>query len=103
MAQCMAREAIYTGAYLGTMPALLAALSQSEQFKDSPHAAFTVAGISCGLGAVVATQPLDTIKTRIQANLGPEGAAKYSGTAATAKAIAAESAKGYGELFSGLV
>ncbi len=65
----MAREAIYTGGYLGTAPVMKALLERSPALADRPHAALLLAGISSGAMASVLTQPLDMAKTRMQANL----------------------------------
>ena len=67
---CMAREAIYTGGYLGTAPIVKAVLEQSPALAPHPNAALLLAGVASGAAAAVLTQPLDTAKTRMQANLG---------------------------------
>ena len=66
----MAREAIYTGGYLGTAPLVKALLEQSPALADRPSTALLLAGIASGATAAVLTQPLDTAKTRMQANVG---------------------------------
>ena len=66
----MAREAIYTGGYLGTAPIVKAVLEKSPALADHPNAALLLAGVASGAAAAVLTQPLDTAKTRMQANLG---------------------------------
>ena len=67
---CMLREAIYTGGYLGTTPLVKALLEGSPHFAERNNSALLLAGIVSGAAASVLTQPLDTAKTRMQANLG---------------------------------
>ena len=66
------REAIFTGAYLGVIPILRARMETAwpEVFASRPVTSMAVASVLAGVGASVATQPFDTVKTRMQANLG---------------------------------
>jgi len=63
----MSREALYAGSYLGLMPILRAKFSEMDHIKDVPGGPLLGAGISAGIFATLATQPSDTIKTRMQA------------------------------------
>ena len=75
----MLREAIYTGGYLGSAPLVKALLESSPHLSERPNVALLLAGVVSGAGAAVLTQPLDTAKTRMQANLGmPEYATATS-------------------------
>ena len=67
---CSLREAIYTGGYLGSAPLVKTLLEKSPQLSERPNVALLLAGIVSGATAAVLTQPLDTAKTRMQANLG---------------------------------
>jgi hypothetical protein len=76
----MMREAVYTGGYLGTAPLVKALLMRSPALAERPHSALLLAGIASGAAAAVLTQPLDTVKTRMQAKL----ASPVYGSAASA-------------------
>ena len=76
---CMLREAIYTGGSLGTTPLVKALREGSPHLAERKNSALLLAGIVSGAAASVLTQPLDTAKTRMQANLGvPEYATATS-------------------------
>merc|ERR1712003_106664 len=60
------RDGIYTCFVLGTT-AVITAQAQ-ESFGLSPGAAFTVGGLTSGIGAAIFTHPFDTMKTRVQGN-----------------------------------
>lgn len=66
------REAIFTGAYLGVIPLMKENLMTKwpETFAERPVTANVVASVGAGLGAAVLTHPFDTVKTKMQANLG---------------------------------
>ena len=66
------REAIFTGAYLGVIPIMRARMETTwpEVFASRPVTSMAIASVLAGVGASVATQPFDTVKTRMQANLG---------------------------------
>ncbi len=66
---CMLRESAYTAGYLGTAPLVTGLLMRSSSLKDSPGTALLLGGMLSGVAASVITQPLDTVKTRMQANL----------------------------------
>ena len=60
------RDGLYTCFVLGST-AVITAQAQ-ESFGLSPSMAFTVGGLTSGIGAAVFTHPFDTIKTRVQGN-----------------------------------
>ena len=61
------RESLYVGGYLGVMPVLRDTFAAQPAFRQLPDGSATVAaGVSAGLLAAVASQPADTIKTRMQ-------------------------------------
>lgn len=66
------REAIFTGAYLGVIPILRERMEKTwpDVFASRPVTSMALASVLAGVGAAVATQPFDTVKTRMQANLG---------------------------------
>ena len=66
---CLLRESCYTAGYLGTAPLVTAMLLRRDAFKDSPSKALVMGAMLSGAAAAVITQPLDTVKTRMQANL----------------------------------
>lgn len=66
---CALREAIYVGGYLGTAPLASAGLQQLAALEGRPDTALVLGGMASGAAAAVITQPFDTVKTRMQANL----------------------------------
>lgn len=54
-----------------------------QVFEGQPNAALLAGGIVSGVVASVLTQPLDTVKTRMQARQGPPAAAAAAGAHAT--------------------
>jgi hypothetical protein len=94
----MAREAVYTGGYLGTAPLVKALLMGSPSLAESPNTALLLAGVTSGAAAAVITQPLDTVKTRMQANLG---APAYASAAQALRTLWAEG--GVRTLWAGLL
>lgn len=60
------RDGLYTCFVLGST-AVITAQAQ-ESFGLSPSMAFTVGGLTSGIGAAVMTHPFDTMKTRVQGN-----------------------------------
>lgn len=61
------RDGVYTAGYLGLSPALKESLDSMESLQTAPAAArFVLAGVASGAFAALVTQPVDTIKTRMQ-------------------------------------
>lgn len=71
MAPTIVREAVFTGAYLGVVPVMREQLVASwpETFGEKPVTSMVVSSVTAGIAAAVLTQPFDTVKTRMQANL----------------------------------
>ena len=66
------RDGIYTAGYLGLSPALQGQLEGMQALQGYPAAVpFVLAGIASGAFAALVTQPVDTIKTRMQVPDGP--------------------------------
>ncbi|KAK9833045.1 hypothetical protein WJX74_005393 [Apatococcus lobatus] len=101
MTMTMAREGIYTASYLGVCPTLCDYLQGTDILRDqSPTTSFLISGCTAGLLAAVATQPADTIKTRMQAFIDSTSHPQYQSVASSAQAIA--SSQGYRGLWLGL-
>lgn len=95
---CMLREAVYTGGYLGTAPLVKALLMGTPSLSERPNTALLLAGVVSGATAAVLTQPLDTVKTRMQAKLSsPE----YSSPLSSLRTVWAEG--GARKLWAGLL
>ena len=60
------RDGLYTCFVLGTTSVITS--HAQESLGLSPNMAFTVGGLTSGLGAAVFTHPFDTMKTRVQGN-----------------------------------
>lgn len=60
------RDGLYTGFVLGSCAVVTAQVQES--FGLSPSMAFTVGGLTSGIGAAIFTHPFDTMKTRVQGN-----------------------------------
>lgn len=63
------RESLYASGYLAVAPLLREALARQPALADVPGGPMVVSGVLAGVLATVATQPADTIKTRMQ--VGP--------------------------------
>ena len=111
MAIC--RESLYAGCYLGVCPLLKARLDAliEEKKRDSasspvpfsappPGATLVASGACAGLLAAVLTQPIDTIKTRMQAYMEEP---RYRTSKSAASAVSAEPCGATRALFAGLV
>ena len=82
------REGLYTGGYLGVTPVLLEALKASPALEGYPSGTpMIIAGITGGLLAVTSTQPLDTVKTRMQAFVVPKENPGYATSISTMKHV----------------
>ena len=84
---CAVREAIYTAGYLGLAPVLTQQLNQNvAAFKDKPFAAGLTGACVAGTLAAMATHPVDTAKTVMQADM--HGSVYPSARAALPKLMA---------------
>ena len=64
------RDGLYTAGYLGVSPVLQKLLTESELTKGQhPTVIFVGSGMTAGFLAAAVTQPVDTIKTRIQVTI----------------------------------
>ena len=111
MALC--RESLYAGCYLGVCPLLKARLDaiveekkriasfSSLSFSAPPPGATLVASGACaGLLAAVLTQPIDTVKTRMQAYMEQP---QYRSAPSAAREISKAPCGASRALFAGLV
>lgn len=83
----MAREGLYTAGYLGICPALKEYLEAQNMATGVPGGPMLIAGITGGLFASLGTQWADTIKTRMQSNMGPDAPPQYARVMSTARAM----------------
>ena len=60
------RDGLYTCFVLGSCAVITSQVQDS--FGLSPSMAFTVGGLTSGIGAAIFTHPFDTMKTRVQGN-----------------------------------
>lgn len=60
------RESLYASGYLAVAPMLQQVLAQQPALAGVPGGPLVASGVAAGLLATVATQPWDTIKTRMQ-------------------------------------
>jgi len=72
-----AREAIYTAGYLALAPVFTARLMKQKGWEDSFFASAVLGSMAAGVLANVASHPIDTAKTVVQADVA---SASYSGT-----------------------
>lgn len=73
------RETVYTGSYLGLCPVLKGYLDSRKLLEGYPAgSSLVLSGITAGLFAAFATQPVDTAKTRQQAFLDPKVHPEYA-------------------------
>lgn len=96
----MARESLYACGYLAVAPLLREALEAQPAMSHVPGGPLVLSGLAAGMLATVATQPADTIKTRMQAF--PDNAAhpQYRSLISTTQHILRT--EGAGTLFAGL-
>lgn len=67
------------GCYLGLSPVLQEMLEKQPALADAPPGAtFFMAGCAAGLTSALLTQPMDTVKTRLQAFLNVEARAQLA-------------------------
>ncbi|CAM6105283.1 unnamed protein product [Calypogeia fissa] len=92
------RESIYTATYLGVSPLLQERLMVGSYLSHKAMLAMFLAALVSGTAAALITQPFDTIKTRMQANLDLP---HYRKMRSTVKAIIAEG--GFKSLYSGFI
>lgn len=97
----LVRESLYTAGYLGVAPILREKLSEAPIIGDTPGGPMVASGIAAGLLATVSTQPLDTIKTRMQAFPQKDEYPQYRSMPSTTKYII--ETEGFTTLFAGLV
>eukprot|EP00798_Chlamydomonas_sp_ICE-L_P025739 gene25739-11399_t len=98
---CSMREMLYAGSYLGLCPILMEVLDKNESFqKTMPKgSSLIVAGLTGGIFGAVASQPFDTVKTRMQAHMFEKP--EYSSMSKTMGSIYKES--GLLEFWKGVV
>lgn len=63
------RESIYTATYLGVNPVLQEKMMEGSYLQHRATLAMFLAAAVSGTAAALITQPFDTIKTRMQANM----------------------------------
>ncbi|KAG0575421.1 hypothetical protein KC19_5G002800 [Ceratodon purpureus] len=101
---CLVREAVYTATYLGVNPILheevmkVSCEGSKSGMKLTPTWALVLASCISGTTATVITQPIDTIKTRMQANVD---LIKYRKMGSAFRTIMDEG--GYRALYSGII
>lgn len=96
------REGLYTGGYLGVTPVVLELLKGHPALEGYPaQTPLIIAGVTGGLLAVTTTQPLDTVKTRMQANVVPKETPEYTSSLSTMRHVINQGG-GIGALWSGI-
>lgn len=66
------RESLYTSCYLGLAPVLREYLERQPRVREAGTGApLLISGMAAGLVSALATQPPDTIKTRMQVTPPP--------------------------------
>ena len=60
------RSALYTASYMAALPSLKDYLQQHTALGSVPGAPLVASGICAGFFGTLTTQPVDTIKTRMQ-------------------------------------
>jgi len=83
------REALWAGTYLALTPIVQERLAQVEALEPYPYATWALGAVTSGMVGAVTTHPLDTIKTRMQANLEPDQD-QYKRFIRTAKEVASQ-------------
>ncbi|KAL2653201.1 hypothetical protein R1flu_021329 [Riccia fluitans] len=78
------REGFFTAAYLGANPVLQEKFHAAESLRAQPAMSTVLAAVVSGSTATFVTHPFDTVKTRMQANLGPQ---EYRSVTSTAKTL----------------
>jgi len=97
------RESLFTCGYLGLGPVIKEQLIENvpNTFKDYPIAASFLGSIVAGLLAAALTQPADTVKTRLQADVNPPEKTVYKTPLQAARLIWQK--ESFATFFSGLV
>jgi hypothetical protein len=101
LAPTVIRESLYVAGYIGIVPIFREKCSHIPVLKDTPGAPLVASGVAAGLLATVSTQPVDTIKTRMQAFADVEKYPEYRSLVSTTKHIV--ETEGFGTLFAGLI
>ncbi|GAB4817787.1 hypothetical protein N2152v2_004833 [Parachlorella kessleri] len=95
------RGALYTASYMAALPSLKDYLQQHTVLGSVPGAPLVASGICAGFFGTLTTQPVDTIKTRMQAFPDSQQQPQYRSMLSTARHILRS--QGARALFHGLL